>query len=243
MGASRLTLQAVACLFCAVTPLSAQTAGQQIEQLPFEQLPLNPRPFATWGLSDSAPAPVLVLPQGTPVCLEFTNYISTRTAKRNDRVRFRVSSEVRVEGVTIIPIGAEAWGIVTVARKPRHFSLDGRIEIALQSVTLVNGRTVSIQPAAVCRKCAKWDWRASDSLQGPLLIPVAAGILAMMPREERNDLLTSMMISKGNHAERLPGTRLRVVISAAVELNREEFSKLQPPEQAFSSFLSRSAPD
>lgn len=53
-------------------------------------------------------------------------------------------------------------------------------------------------------------------------------MLAMMPKEDRLTVLGSMT-SKGDQAARLLGTQLEAVTSGTVELNREEFSKLQEP--------------
>lgn len=223
-----LVLWSVACLF-AVTHLCALSTQEKVEELP-----LRPRPLTWPDFSNPPTPPVFVLPEGTRICLEFASYVSTQTAKRNDPVRLQVVSDVRIAGLKVIPKGAEAWGIVTLAKKPGHFSRDGKLQIELQSVTLLNGQAIAIRVPTVCRQCGKWDLRSSDSLQAPLLALFAPVMLATMPPEDRDTVFGSAIkgiISKGNQEKRLPGTRIEAVVSRAVELNREEFSTLQPAEK------------
>ena len=221
MRISRLILRSAVCLFCGVTPLFAQSTGERVDELP-----LSTRPLAWCDLSGRAIATVFLLPEGTLVPLEFATHVSTRTAKRNDRVKFQVTSDVKADGFTVISKGTEAWGIVTLAKKPSHFLRDGKLQIELQSVTLLNRQAIALRSPAVYKQCGKWDWRSTDSLQAPLLALFAPFMLATMPKEDSLAVLGSM-ISKGDQDERLPGTRIEAVVSRAVELNTEEFSKLQ----------------
>lgn len=192
MRTSGLVLWSAACFF-AVAQLSAQSAEERVEELPSYAKPLM------WSDPSNSSTPhVFVLPEGTQIPLEFVTPVSTRTAKRSDRVRFQVVSDVRVAGLTATRKGAEAWGIVTVAKKP------------------------------VCKQCERWDWHSTDSLQAPLLTLFAPVTLAMMPEEDRLAVLGSAfegIISKCDHAKRLVGARMEAVTSHAIELNREEFSK------------------
>lgn len=221
-----LGLLLAACLLLMAVPLAAQSADEEVGQLP-----LNPRPYVRFDTFDPAIASSCVLPEGTQVPLEFVTYVSTRTAKRNDRVRFRVVSDVSVDGLTVIPKGSEAWGTVTRTKEPRHFSRNGKLQIVLQSVMLLNGQTIAIRvPVPARTQTGKWDLRDPDSLQAPLLALLAPAMLAIMPPEDRQAVLGSALegiIAKGSHDERPPGTRIEAVTSNAVELNREEFNKLQ----------------
>ena len=227
MRSAGLGLLLAACLLIIGVPLAAQSADEEIGQLP-----LDSRLCLRFDTSDPAIASSYVLPEGTQVSLEFMTYVSTRAAKRNDRIRFRVVSDVSVDGLTVIPKGSEAWGTVTRTKKPHHFSRNGKLQIALQSVTLLNGQTIAIRVRAPAwKQTGKWDLREPDSLQAPLLLMLVPAMLAIMPSEDRQAVLGSALegiIAKGSHDERPPGVRIEAVISRAVELNREEFSKLQP---------------
>jgi hypothetical protein len=142
-----------------------------------------------------------------------------------------VVADVSVEGLTVIPKGSLAWGTVTLAKKPGRFERDGKLQIAINSVTLLNGQTIAIRKRPPPRtQAGGWGWRG-DALQGPLLIPVAAAIFAVSPREDQETILGSLLegiLAKGHHTELPPGTPVEALTSQFVNLNREEFGKLQP---------------
>ena len=208
----------------------AQSPGEDIEPLPFQ---IDSRLWMPLGLSRTAMPDSLVLPEGTPVYLKFLALVTTLTARRNDRVKFEVVSDVLVEGLTVIQSGSDAWGTVVFAKKPGHFSRDGRLHIALESVTLLNGQTIAIRNRASSpTRADKWTIHSTDSLQAPLLVPVGAAVLAFSSPEDRQAFAESVVegiLAKGRHIEMLPGTRMEAVISQNVNLNRDEFSKLQRP--------------
>jgi hypothetical protein len=121
-------------------------------------------------LSNPSTARVFVLPEGAQIPLEFVTPVSTRTAKRNDRVRFQVVSDVRVSGLTVTRKGAEAWGIVTVAKKP------------------------------VCKQCEKWDWHSTDSLQALTPLRVTLAMMPEEDRLAVLGSAFEGIISEGDHA-------------------------------------------
>ena len=228
MPCFRHFLSSAAFLWLCAAPLFAQSPVEEIGPLP---LHLEPEEWALLATLQPGITELLVLPEGTPVSLEFLTLVTTRTAKRNDRVKFQVVSDVSLEGLTVIPKGSVAWGTVTLARKPGRFERDGKLQIALNTVTLLNGQTIAIRRRPPARtQGGGWDLRG-DGLQGPLLIPVAAAIFAVSPREDQETILGSLLegiIAKGHHTELHPGTRVEALISPAANLNREEFAKLQP---------------
>ena len=218
MRTLRLLLWSAGYLLNGIAPLSAQSPSEQLAELPLNPVHLTSNPLIP---------SVFFLPEGTLIPLEFATYASTQTAKPSDRVKFRVLADVRFEGLTVISKGAEAWGMVTMTKKPGHFGRNGRLQIELQSVTLLNGQAIPIRSPVVCKPCGKFSLRGPDSLQGPLLIPVALGIFAMMHREEQLTVLRSM-VSKGDQEVRSPGMRMEGVVLHTVELNIDEFSNLRP---------------
>ena len=102
-------------------------------------------PRATIG----APAPPashpgsIVVPQDTLVRLMVLNEVSTRTAKPGDRFVLRVDAPVVVGGVTIVPVGAKAWGEVLDAEQSGHAGKGGALGARLVSVE-VAGEQVPI---------------------------------------------------------------------------------------------------
>jgi hypothetical protein len=106
MGYLRLSLLSVACIWLSAGSLFAQSPGEEIGPLPFQ---LGPGHWALLEMLKPQLTEVLILPQGTPVSLEFLTFLTTRTAKHNERVEFRVVSDVSVQGLTVIPKDSVAW--------------------------------------------------------------------------------------------------------------------------------------
>ncbi|HZH06752.1 MAG TPA: hypothetical protein VEY69_08760 [Lautropia sp.] len=74
--------------------------------------------------------------QDTPIRLMVLNEVSTRTAKPGDRFVLRVDEPVTVGGVTVIPVGAKAWGQITDAQASGSVGKSGRIGAKLLHVEL-----------------------------------------------------------------------------------------------------------
>lgn len=224
-------VSSAAFLWLSAAPLFAQSLVEEIAPLP---LKLAPRQWALLETLNPAMTEFLVLPEGTPVFLESLTLLTTRTAKRKDRVKFQVVSDVSVEGLTVIPKGSVAWGMVTLAKEPGRFERDGKLQIALNSVLLLNGQTIAIRKRPPPRTLAGgWSLRG-DALQGPLLIPFAAAIFAASPPEDQETILGSLVegiFAKGRHIELPPGTPVEALISQPGNLNRQEFANLQPVPQ------------
>jgi len=231
MRCLRLILLSAACLWLGTGPLFAQSPGEEIGPLPFQ---LGP---GQWALLETLKPQItefLILPQGKPVSLESLTLVTSHTAKRNDRVGFRVVSDVLVEGLTVIPKGSVAWGTVTHAKKPGYFERDGKLQIAVAAVALLNGQMIAIRnrPPARTRTINK-TLRSPDSQQGPLLVPVGLAILWFSRDDPQTQAAVGSILkdvfTKGHHAELLPGTPVVAEVSQDLVLNREEFGKLQPP--------------
>lgn len=62
-----------------------------------------------------APASMVLVEQDTLIRLMVLNEVSTKRAKAGDRFVLRVDEAVTANGVTIIPVGAKAWGQVVTA--------------------------------------------------------------------------------------------------------------------------------
>ncbi|HEU4751616.1 MAG TPA: hypothetical protein VFU47_00830 [Armatimonadota bacterium] len=100
-------------------------------------------------LSPAAPARAQgPVPPGTPVMLQFMEPVSTKTAKKDDRIPLRVYTNVVVNGKTLIRQDAPATGIVTSVKKPGRFGKRGELKIRLESVTDVNGNRVPLEQYA-----------------------------------------------------------------------------------------------
>ena len=92
----------------ALVPLCLASAGQAQE-------PPAPQPQLL--VARPAPPPehpaAIVVPKDTMVRLMVVNEVNTRKAKPGDKFVLRVDEAVALDGKTVIPVGAKAWGEVT----------------------------------------------------------------------------------------------------------------------------------
>ena len=89
------------------------------------------------------PAGAIVVEQDTLIRLMVLNEVSSRTAKPGDRFVLRVDQPVVVGGVTVIPVGAKAWGEILEAETNGHAGKTGRIGARLLHVE-VGGEQIPI---------------------------------------------------------------------------------------------------
>lgn len=89
-----------------------------------------------------AQAPV---PPGTPVMLQFVEAVTTKSARKGDRIRLKVYTNVAVGGKTVIRQDTPATGLVESVRKPGRFGKRGQLRIRLESVKDVRGARVPLE--------------------------------------------------------------------------------------------------
>jgi len=86
------------------------------------------------------PAPThLVIPNGTPVRLRLAETVSSKYARKGDRLPFVVSDDVILGGFTVIRAGAPAWGTVAEVRGKRILGLPAKLILSPDTVELANG--------------------------------------------------------------------------------------------------------
>ena len=73
----------------------------------------------------------LVLPKGTMVRLMVIKEVNSRDNRPGDRFVLRVDEDVQVQGVTLIPTGAKAWGELIGAEKSGGVGKSGKINARL----------------------------------------------------------------------------------------------------------------
>jgi len=116
-------------------------------------------PLLCHGLSGqllAADAAKLVIPDHTPVELQLTRTISSAHARSGDRLDFRVTKDVTVDGFTIIRAGTVARGSVTQVRGKRLLGLGGKLVIKLQSVELITGEQVRLSAYKEIKGKSHW---------------------------------------------------------------------------------------
>lgn len=82
----------------------------------------------------------LRLPEGTSIQVRLAHALSSRTARREDRVDGSVAEPVRAEGAVALPAGTEVHGVVRDVERAERPSKAGRIEIEFDSVYLEGTR-------------------------------------------------------------------------------------------------------
>src|ERR1700730_16245624 len=92
------------------------------------------------------PAPVHVAPKGfdltlangTPIHLKLGKTISTASAHVGDVVELHAAEEVVVDGLTVVPIGATAVGIVTEVESKKRLGRGGKLSLSINFLRLGN---------------------------------------------------------------------------------------------------------
>ena len=91
------------------------------------------------------------VPAGTELLLRLEEPLSSRTARREDRVEASLLSPVRVDRTVALPAGSRALGVVRQAEPAERPSRGGRLELDFDTVYLdrqrleMRGRVVSLQ--------------------------------------------------------------------------------------------------
>jgi len=103
-------------------------------------------PAATEAAPSAAADPnVMTLRNGTPIHLKLEKTMSSATAHAGDVVELRVSENVMVDGLLVIPSGAEATGVVTEAETRKRLGHGGKLAFSINSVQLKNNEKAAVR--------------------------------------------------------------------------------------------------
>ncbi|HZQ44810.1 MAG TPA: PEGA domain-containing protein [Acidobacteriaceae bacterium] len=95
--------------------------------------------------ASQAPPPPNTLLDGTPVKMRLAENLSSETNKTGDQVPFEVTEEVDVDGVAVIPKGAQALATVTDAQPKRRMGRGGKLDVNVDSVRLADGEKAQLR--------------------------------------------------------------------------------------------------
>ena len=84
----------------------------------------------------------VILNAGTGVSLETVSMIQSDMVSVGQTIDFRVRTDVRVDGKTVIAAGSMAKGQVMRAKKAKAIGNEGFVEIQIKSVTASDGQEV-----------------------------------------------------------------------------------------------------
>ncbi|HEX7857686.1 MAG TPA: hypothetical protein VF503_28755 [Sphingobium sp.] len=81
-----------------------------------------------------------LLPEGTPVRLMILREINGHTAKVGDRFKLRVDEPIYIDGKSVVPVGATAWGEIALVEQNGAIGKGGRLTANLLFLDLPNGK-------------------------------------------------------------------------------------------------------
>jgi len=111
------------------------------ELTPYDEHPAPPQPPIK-----TVPAGFdLTLANGTPVHLKLGKTISTASAHVGDVVELHAAEEVAVDGLTVVPIGATAVGIVTEVEPKKRLGRGGKLALSINFLRLGNNEKVAVR--------------------------------------------------------------------------------------------------
>jgi len=87
----------------------------------------------------------LTLANGTPLHLKLGKTISTASAHVGDVVELHAAAEVVVDGVTVVPIGATATGIVTEVEPKKRLGRGGKLALSIHFLRLGNNEKAAVR--------------------------------------------------------------------------------------------------
>jgi len=111
------------------------------ELTPYDERPAPPPPPIK-----TVPAGFdLTLANGTPVHLKLGKTISTASAHVGDVVELHAAEEVAVDGLTVVPIGATAVGIVTEVEPKKRLGRGGKLALSINFLRLGNNEKAAVR--------------------------------------------------------------------------------------------------
>src|SRR5207244_10703429 len=104
-------------------------------------------PGSTAGTAPGAPSnpSEFTLRNGTPIRLKLGKTISSATAHVGDAVDLQVMDGVSVDGLSVIPAGAAAIGIVTEAEPKKRMGHGGKLAFSVKFVRLKDDEKAAVR--------------------------------------------------------------------------------------------------
>jgi hypothetical protein len=108
----------------------------------------------------------LLLLDSTPIRMKIGKTISSADAQVGDEVSFEVSEDVVVDGLLVVPKGANAIGVVNEAEPKKALGRGGKLSVLVRSVRMANNDQVVVRSGG--------EGKGSSSTAG-VVIPVMHG--------------------------------------------------------------------
>lgn len=121
--------------------ISKPTPGPARERIAYDDPNAHPEPAPK---AKNAAAGFTLL-NGTPIRLKLNKSISSASAHVGDPVDLEVVEEIAIDGIPVIPKGAQAIGAVTDAEPKKRMGRGGKLGLSITSVRLGNNEKASVR--------------------------------------------------------------------------------------------------
>lgn len=99
-------------------------------------------PGAVWG--DSQPSDEVVLVEGTQICLQLNDYLSTKLNREGDKFTATVTEPIYLEARLVLPKGSIVAGSISRIIRPGRFRGKAVMNLLFQSIKLPGGEPLPI---------------------------------------------------------------------------------------------------
>jgi len=166
------------------------------------------------GQPPSGPPPPNTLLDGTAVKMRLAENFSSETSKTGDQVPFEVTDEVVVEGITVIPKGAQALATVTNAEPKKRMGRGGKLDVNVDSVRLADGEKAQLR--------AVRDNSGGGHI-GIMTTAIVATALVFFPAAPL------FLFMHGKSVEVPKGTEVTAFVQGDMKLDMAKFAPVPPP--------------
>lgn len=148
-------------------------------------------------MSFTMPGEVVVLKAGTSIPMDLMTSLSGNNTRNGQIIDFRVTSDVKVNGKTVITAGSVAQGQVVKSKKNGLFGTAGELEVAVKSVRAVDGTMIYLSGSSL-----------SDEGSDKLVISIVVTLFCLLG-----------FLIKGGKAEIPAGTQCSAFVMSDTEVS------------------------
>lgn len=148
-------------------------------------------------MSFTMPNGTVLLKAGTVIPMELISTITSKNARSGQMVDFRVMSDVKVDGKTVIAAGSIAQGQIVRAKKSGLLGSEGELEISVKTIKAVDGTNVYLSSNNV-----------SDEGSNKVALSIVLTLCCLFG-----------FLIKGGQAEIPAGTQVQGMVASNTEIN------------------------
>lgn len=149
----------------------------------------------TFGMPHAAFSRAIEVPSMTSLLVATTQTINPSAINIGDRIPLLVVSDVKIDGVTVIAVGARAMARITQAKDAGMIGIPAAVGLALESVEAVDGTIIPISGSRIQEGKDKMFLSIGLSLICCLLFALTKGGAAEIPMGSEIMANTTMKVS------------------------------------------------